>query len=233
MLELAKSTALNLGKLYNPLYVYGEHGVGKTHFLHAIGNLIKSEMSSLKVIYTTAERFTNELIYSIKNDENEWFRYKYRQCDVLLFDDINFFRGKERSQEEFKIVINDLVMKDKQVVVSCDCKPSENRNFDDGIISILEAGLIVELKPLRDDLKFEIAEKLKKKYELEISDEILSLIFNNGNTQLEARNLHGIIKYIHYIEKVKKEKISLLDLIKIYEEYNLNKSVKLIGGEFE
>ncbi len=128
-------------KAYNPLFIYGGVGLGKTHLMHAIGNFIKQNNKQTKIVYVTSEKFTNELINSIRDDKNESFRNKYRTVDVLLVDDIQFIAGKERTQEEFFHTFNALYEDNKQIILSSDRPPKEIPTLEDRLRSRFECGL--------------------------------------------------------------------------------------------
>lgn len=182
--------------MYNPLFIYGGVGLGKTHLMQAIGNEILKRDSSKKVLYVTSEAFTNELVNAIKdaNYKNELFRNKYRSIDILLIDDIQFFAGKNTAQEEFFHTFNTLHQNGKQIILSSDKPPRDIALLEDRLKSRFEWGLIADISMPDYEMRLAI---LRKKIQLEgilIDDDILSLIATRIDSNI--RELEGVLNKI-------------------------------------
>lgn len=177
------------GKTYNPLYIYGGVGLGKTHLMHAAGHAIKERNRHLRLLYISAEKFMNELINAIRYDKAQTFREKYRSIDVLLMDDIQFMAGKERTQEEFFHTFNALYDGQKQIVITSDCPPREIPTLEERLHSRFEWGLIADMEP--PDLETKVA-ILKRKADLDgvgLSDEVAFFIASKVKSNI--RELEG------------------------------------------
>ncbi|SCS80347.1 chromosomal replication initiator protein DnaA [Staphylococcus caeli] len=193
-------------KAYNPLFIYGGVGLGKTHLMHAIGHYVLANNPDAKVIYTSSEKFTNEFIKSIRDNKTERFREKYRNIDVLLIDDIQFIQNKEQTQEEFFHTFNELHQANKQIVISSDRPPKEIAKLEDRLRSRFEWGLIVDITPPDYETRMAILQKKIEEENLDIPTEALTYIANQ--IQSNIRELEGALTRVLAFSKLQSEPIT-------------------------
>ena len=231
--RFAHAAALAVGnepsKSYNPLFLYGGVGLGKTHLMHAIGNRILELYKNFNVLYVTSEKFTNQLINAIKDNKNEMFRNKYRNIDVLLIDDIQFIAGKERIQEEFFHTFNSLYEEGKQIIISSDKPPRDIPFLEDRLKSRFEWGLLADISCPDYETRLAILRKKAQDENVIIDDFILSNIANKIDSNI--RELEGVFNKIVARASLTHSSITIELAEKIINEFKYE-SEKVISCDF-
>ncbi len=194
----ARSVAENPGKKYNPLFIYGGVGLGKTHLLHAIGNYAIKHNKKINVLYVTSEQFTNDYIQALKADKkenaNKAFRDKYREVDILMIDDIQFIANKTSTQEEFFHTFNDLYQRDKQIIISSDKHPRNIETLEERLKSRFTGGLIQDIQRPDFETRLAILQKKVVQENYNVDEEVLSFLAENIDTNI--RELEGSLNNV-------------------------------------
>lgn len=228
--ELAHAAALattkSPGTVYNPLFIYGGVGLGKTHLMHAVGNKILNDNPSIKVLYITCEKFTNEYINAVKNNSENYykamedFNNKYRTLDIFLIDDIQFISGKERTEEVFFNIFNELHQNNKQIIISSDRTPKAIPGIEQRLVSRFEWGMIADISVPDIETKIAIIEeKIKEKgfsLKSEIIEYLASAIHNN------IRELEGIINRVIALSQLQNRELTLEEIKQITSSIVVN-----------
>ena len=234
---VAVAVAESPGGSYNPLFLYGGAGLGKTHLMHSIAHHIINNRKDLRVLYVTSEKFTNELIDSLKHDKNKEFRDKYRNIDVLLIDDIQFIIGKESTQEEFFHTFNELHEAKKQIVISSDKHPREISTLEERLRSRFEWGITADIQPPDYETKMAILNKRAELEHLTIEPEVMQFIASNINSNI--RELEGALNKICVFSNLEKRPINLAlaeealkDMIETQKEISPQMIMELVADHF-
>src|SRR5689334_7447406 len=193
----ARSVATNPSRSYNPLFLYGGVGMGKTHLMHAIGRALMTNSAGMRIIYTSSERFTNEVVSGIRLERMPQLRQRYRSADVLLIDDIQLLGSKERTQEEFFHTFNQLHDAQKQIVISSDSPPKDIPGLLDRLRSRFEWGLMADIQPPDLETKMAILDKKAEAVGVQLPDEVRS--FMASKTKSNVRELEGaLVRLVAY-----------------------------------
>lgn len=203
----AQAVAANPGKAYNPLFIYGNSGLGKTHLLNAICHEIKRNDPSMKIVLTDGEEFTNEFIEALNHRTTTEFQNKYRKVDVLLMDDVQFIASKERTQEEFFHTFNALYEAKKQIVLTSDRPPKEINTLEERMKTRFEWGLLADIQPPDFETRIAIIRDKAVKMSIELPDEVSNYIAEN--IQSNIRQLEGAVKKIKAMHELMGERITV------------------------
>jgi chromosomal replication initiator protein len=219
------------GRSFNPLFLYGGVGLGKTHLLHAIGQYVAAHKRGARVAYVSSEKFTNEYIDAIQNSQLVRFRRKYRHTDVLLIDDVQFLSGKERIQEEFFHTFNALHEAHKQIVMTCDRPASEIQNLEQRLVSRFEWGLVADMQPPDVETRLAILRKKAKAMSIDLPDDVFNFLANRIRTNI--RRLEGaLLRVSSYAsltgKKLTLESIEILLREMLHEEGRLTINIDFI-----
>ena len=191
----AKNAASNPGRFYNPIFIYGRSGLGKTHLLNAICIEIEKNNPNANIIYTTSENFTNELVYYLQTQNTQAFRNKYRTCDILLIDDIQFIAGKIQTEEEFFHTFNTLYENGKQVVLTSDKPPKEIQSLEERLQSRFENGLLADIQPPDYETRMAIIKSKAQFFNLSLPNDVVDYIAEKIKNNV--RQLEGAVKKIY------------------------------------
>ena len=201
------AVAQNPGTKYNPLFIYGGVGLGKTHLMHAIGQYVLKEKPYSNVAYVTSEQFTNDFIDAIRKETNIQFRKNYRNVDVLLVDDIQFLSGKEGTQEEFFYTFNELYNAQKQIVITSDKPPKDIPNLEQRLKTRFEWGLTCDISPPNYETRVAILKKKAIDENIDVSDEIIDYIAEYLGTNI--RQLEGALDKVKFLQELEGGKVGL------------------------
>ena len=203
----AVAVAESPAKSYNPLFIYGDSGLGKTHLLHAIGHYAMELFTGLTVRYVSSEDFTNDFINSIANNQGSLFQQKYRSVDILLVDDIQFLKGKSETQEAFFHTFNSLVSQNKQIVITSDVSPAQLKGFEDRMLSRFSSGLTTDIQVPDLETRIAILRKKCQRENIVVDPEILELIASKLNSNI--RELEGSLNRVRAYASLNKQPIDL------------------------
>ena len=203
----AKAVAENPGETFNPLFIYGESGLGKTHLMHAIANYISLHYPDKKVLYTTCENFLNEFIDSLAQKNSAKFRFHYRNVDVLMIDDIQFLKNKTQVQEEFFHTFNELSAQNKQIVLTSDRPPKEIATLEERLRTRFEGGMIADIQPPDPETKIAILKRKALDRKCPVPDDVLEFLAKDSGH--DVRTLEGRLTKVIFASKLHEEPITL------------------------
>ena len=203
----AKAVAENPGETFNPLFIYGESGLGKTHLMHAIANDIAKRAPEKKVLYTTCENFLNEFIDSIAQKNGAMFRLHYRNVDVLMIDDVQFLKNKTQVQEELFHTFNELSSQNKQIVLTSDRPPKEIATLEERLRTRFEGGMIADIQPPTTETKIAILKRKAMDRKCSMPDEVLAFLAQDSGH--DVRTLEGRLTKVIFASKLHEEPITL------------------------
>ncbi len=212
----ARAVAQNPGSFYNPLFIYGGVGLGKTHLMQAIGNEIYQNLPDKKIRYISVEKFTSEVVSSIRNKSMDKFKEKYREIDILIIDDIQFLSGKEKTQEEFFHTFNVLYENNKQIVISSDRPPRSIQALAERLKSRFEGGMITDISHPDVETRIAILKTKAQEKDVDFSDEIY--LYLATNIQNNIRELEGALNKLIAHQNLKNQKIDIKKTKKIFKD---------------
>ena len=217
----AKAVAEHPGETFNPLFIYGESGLGKTHLMHAIANHMAKHHPDKKVLYTTSENFLNDLIDSISQKNGAKFRYHYRNVDVLMIDDIQFLKARTQLQEEFFHTFNELSAQNKQIVITSDRPPKEIATLEERLRTRFEGGMIADVQPPDSETKIAILKRKALDRKCPVPDDVLEFLARDSGH--DVRTLEGRLTKVIFASKLHEEPITLT-LAKLALSESVNES---------
>jgi chromosomal replication initiator protein len=203
----AQQVAMNPGVSYNPLFIYGGVGLGKTHLIHAIGNSIFAANPTMEVRYVHAEDYFSDVVKAFQQNSREAFKHYYRSLDLLLIDDIQFFNRKDRTQEEFFYAFNALIEAKKQIIITCDTYPKDVQGLEERLVSRFDWGLTVQIEPPELEMRIAILKKKSEAEHISVSDEVSFLIAKNLRSNV--RELEGALNRVVAYARFHGREISL------------------------
>ena len=212
----ARAVAQNPGSFYNPLFIYGGVGLGKTHLMQAIGNEIYQNLPDKKIRYISVEKFTSEVVSSIRNKSMDKFKEKYREIDILIIDDIQFLSGKEKTQEEFFHTFNVLYENNKQIVISSDRPPRSIQALAERLKSRFEGGMITDISHPDVETRMAILKTKAQEKDVDFSDEVY--LYLATNIQNNIRELEGALNKLIAHQNLKNQKIDIKKTKKIFKD---------------